>query len=202
MKKNKKRKQKINPEFKKEFLFTFPTFLNALRIVLTFVIVYMIISDKSIVRIVSVFIIAALTDWFDGRIARKYKLVNPFGAKADMLADRILWVGVGITIFIHYGQQGFFSGVHLMEIFFIFPREIIAFPFALAYLFFGKRVFPSARYIAKFTTFMQGFAIPSLLLSFYYPIWNYPTLIFSIIILITGSISGILYVKDLRELNE
>ena len=40
----------------------------------------------------TIFIIAALTDWFDGLIARNYKLSSNFGAFIDPVADKVLVV--------------------------------------------------------------------------------------------------------------
>ena len=192
----------VEQEFKKEFLFNIPTFLNISRILLTIVIIYMIITNKSIIAIVIVFAIAAITDFFDGKIARAYKLVNPFGAKADMLADRILWVSVALCMLIVFSMQGYFKSIHLMQLIFIMSREIIAAPSTISYLVFGEKVFPPARYVAKLTTFLQGFAFPCLMLSLFYPVWFYASLPLAIAVLITGTISGFFYIRDLGKLNE
>lgn len=47
-------------------------------------------SEKMVLAAVGVFILAAITDYFDGFIARKYDLVSDFGKLLDPLADKIL----------------------------------------------------------------------------------------------------------------
>lgn len=191
----------VKDEFKKEFLFNIPTFLNALRIFLALVVIYMILTNRNIILIVVIFSIAAITDWFDGKIARKYQLVNPFGAKADMFADRVLWVSVAVCILIVFGLRGMLDISHAIQLTFLMIREIITAPTTISYFIFGERIFPKARYIAKATTFLQGFAFPTLMLSLYYPFWNYISWPLSIAALITGLISAAFYIRDLGKLN-
>ncbi len=178
-----------------------PTLLNVARIVLTFVIVYMIVIDSDIRLIVFVFAVAAITDWFDGFVARKYNMANDFGRKADMFADRFLWIGTAIAFIFVFGIRGRLEPIHGLQILLIMTREIISAPFAVAGAF-GGTVFPHARYIAKLTTFLQGFALPAVLLSVYYPLWIYISLPLSVVIGVTGAISGLHYIHDLELIRE
>ena len=194
----KKRKEKKSEDVS---IINIPTLLNISRIILTFVVIYMVITNRNVVNIVIVFVIAALTDWFDGAIARKYNLVNDFGRKADMVADRFLWIGTALAILFVLGSRGSFSTIYGVQLLLIMIREIITAPSAIVASFSG-RGFPHARYVAKVTTFAQGFAISALLLGIFYPNWIYLSLPLSMLTGIVGTISGFYYIKDVQEIQD
>jgi CDP-diacylglycerol--glycerol-3-phosphate 3-phosphatidyltransferase len=66
--------------------------LTLLRIVLTFVFMAFLFIHGLWAKIVSlaIFIFAALSDYFDGRIAQKRNMVTDFGRLMDPIADKIL----------------------------------------------------------------------------------------------------------------
>jgi CDP-diacylglycerol--glycerol-3-phosphate 3-phosphatidyltransferase len=69
-----------------------PNQLTILRIVLTPIFLYLFISDDLLMKQISlaVFIVAALSDWYDGWLARKFNYVTEWGKFMDPLADKIL----------------------------------------------------------------------------------------------------------------
>lgn len=71
---------------------TLPNQLTILRIILTPVFLYLFLSsDPLLIQIsLAVFFIAALTDWYDGWLARKYNYISDWGKFWDPLADKIL----------------------------------------------------------------------------------------------------------------
>lgn len=70
----------------------FPNQLTALRIVLAplFYVLFAVLEPPMYGWAVIVFVIAAITDWYDGYFARRMGLLTPFGAFFDPLADKIL----------------------------------------------------------------------------------------------------------------
>jgi len=71
---------------------SFPNSLTILRIFLTPVFVILLVSESPLYRQVSVvvYIVAALTDWYDGWVARRYGGASRWGKFLDPLADKIL----------------------------------------------------------------------------------------------------------------
>lgn len=77
--------------------FNFPIFLTWLRVaaiplvVITYYFpdVWLSLSQKNLVA-TAIFVIAAITDWFDGYLARKWGQVSSFGAFLDPVADKLI----------------------------------------------------------------------------------------------------------------
>lgn len=69
-----------------------PNSLTTLRIILTPVFVILLLDESPISKQISlaVYIVAALTDWYDGWVARKWGYSSRWGKFFDPLADKIL----------------------------------------------------------------------------------------------------------------
>ena len=69
-----------------------PNILTSSRILLTPVFLYFLFSDFSHSKLIAlvVFLVASITDAFDGFYARKYNLISKFGTFFDPLADKLL----------------------------------------------------------------------------------------------------------------
>ncbi|MBU1087445.1 MAG: CDP-diacylglycerol--glycerol-3-phosphate 3-phosphatidyltransferase [Candidatus Omnitrophica bacterium] len=69
-----------------------PNKLTVTRIILSFIFIIFIFSQGFLAKTLAfaVFLIASLTDFFDGYIARKYNLITDLGKLLDPIADKIL----------------------------------------------------------------------------------------------------------------
>ena len=78
---------------------TLPTILTLFRIALlpVMVLVFYAPFKGANVAAALIFLAAALTDWADGFIARRYNLGTAFGAFLDPVADKLM---VGVTLFL------------------------------------------------------------------------------------------------------
>src|SRR5438445_7157891 len=78
---------------------TWPTILTLFRIALlpVMVVVFYAQFDGSNVLAALTFLAAAITDWLDGYIARRYNMWSAFGAFLDPVADKLM---VAVTLFL------------------------------------------------------------------------------------------------------
>ncbi len=143
--------------------FNFPIFLTWLRIVLIPLIVgvfYM--PDAAMgefyrnVAACTIFVLAALTDWFDGYLARKWNQTSAFGAFLDPVADKLM-VTAALLVLVQLARIE--AAIALV----IVGREIAisALREWMAHIGASKSV--AVNRLGKFKTVCQMVAIPMLL---------------------------------------
>lgn len=138
---------------------TLPNQLTALRIILTPVFLFLFISDDPTLKQLAlvVFFVAAITDWYDGWLARKFNYITEWGKFLDPLADKILVS----TAFFAFA----FTGVlEMWMVVVIVVRDFLITGLRFYAQYLGSSMRTSR--MAKWKTFLQMFFIYYLLLVF------------------------------------
>jgi CDP-diacylglycerol--glycerol-3-phosphate 3-phosphatidyltransferase len=125
-----------------------PNQLTVLRIILTPVFFVLFLSNLPVLRQISliIFIIAALTDWYDGWLARKFNYITSWGKFWDPLADKILTSSAFLAFV-------FIKVIPFWMVFIIIIRDF-SITGLRAYADYKGHSFPTSRY-AKWKTFIQ-----------------------------------------------
>jgi CDP-diacylglycerol--glycerol-3-phosphate 3-phosphatidyltransferase len=125
-----------------------PNQLTVLRIILTPFFLFFFLSENPLFKQISIgiFIIAALTDWYDGWLARKFNYITNWGKFWDPLADKILTSAA----FIGFVVLGVLP---LWMVIIILVRDFII-TILRAYADYKGASFPTSNY-AKVKTFIQ-----------------------------------------------
>jgi CDP-diacylglycerol--glycerol-3-phosphate 3-phosphatidyltransferase len=141
-------------------LFTVPNLLTGLRVaaIPLMVICYYLPPPISTVGAAMVFIVASVTDWFDGWLARRLGQTSQFGAFLDPVADKLL-VSVALILLLHRMDNVFITLAAMVVI----GREIVISALREWMAQLGKRASVSVNSIAKLKTGVQMTAIPILL---------------------------------------
>lgn len=105
---------------------------------------------------VAIFIVASLTDWVDGYIARKYNQITTFGKFLDPLADKLLVISAAMVL-IERGAMG------SVPAFIIVARELIV--TSLRIVAMGDGIVIAAQKSGKWKTFIQMVGIVVLFIS-------------------------------------
>ena len=134
-----------------------PNQLTTLRVILIPVFMFFFTSDITANNIIAaiVFIVASLTDFLDGHLARKWNLVTNFGKIMDPFADKLLV----LTALIYLAISGTIPG---WPVIIIIGRELLV--TSLRALAADNGIILAARNLGKFKTVSQMFAIIFLIL--------------------------------------
>lgn len=134
-----------------------PNYLTIARIATIPIIVLIFYINSSFARKIGalLFILASITDFFDGYIARKYNLVTSFGKMFDPIADKLL-VGCVIIMLLKKGD------VDEIPCLLILAREFLV--SGLREFLALVKVSVPVSTLAKTKTFLQMFALSILVL--------------------------------------
>lgn len=138
-----------------------PNALTVFRIALIPVLVivfYLPFSQWTGIACAALFTTAAITDWFDGYLARKLDQSTPFGAFLDPVADKLM-VAVALVLLLERHPNIWFTVPAMI----IIGREIVISALREWMAELGKRTSVAVSYVGKFKTTMQMIAIIVLL---------------------------------------
>ncbi len=137
-----------------------PNLLTALRVLAIplMVLFYYLPQPISTVGAALVFIVASITDWLDGWLARKMNQTSEFGAFLDPVADKLL-VSVALILLLHRMDNAFITLAAMVVI----GREIVVSALREWMAQAGNRTSVAVTSLAKLKTGFQMTAIPILL---------------------------------------
>jgi CDP-diacylglycerol--glycerol-3-phosphate 3-phosphatidyltransferase len=142
-----------------------PNQLTTSRLVLTVVFLFAVFLEFPGNRTLAliVFVVASITDWLDGAIARSRKLITNFGILMDPLADKILTC----SAFIAFVGRDYIPAWMVVV---VVARELTI--TGLRLLAASKSVVLAAERYGKHKTISQMVTISAILLKVSYPDWG------------------------------
>ncbi len=173
------------------FLMTLPNWVTLSRLLGLPVLLYCLHNPTNQTRWLSlaVFLVAAMTDWLDGYLARKLNQVTELGKFLDPLVDKLL-VLAPLLALIELGQ------VPAWGVFLILARELTVAGWRVTPSLTGKTVV-GANLWGKLKTISQIAAL-ALLIAPLPAVWTIPSLVAFWICVILTWISGAIYLWPAR----
>ncbi|MFC2094638.1 CDP-diacylglycerol--glycerol-3-phosphate 3-phosphatidyltransferase [Bacteroidota bacterium] len=186
-----------------------PNQLTILRMVLTPIFLLLFISDDLLMNQISlaVYMVAALSDWYDGWLARKFNYITEWGKLMDPLADKILTSSAFIGFVLVGLLEWWMVAIILLRDFIITSLRIYADRKGLVF---------TTSYYSQWKTFLQmvflyyllivyiGSITPQLSAIFYeeFQVLLNPDLLYFVMLLITIITvhSGIYYINKNKNL--
>lgn len=146
-----------------------PTILTLGRVVAIPLVVILLYLDWPPARHLAalLFVLAAITDWFDGWLARRMNQTSAFGAFLDPVADKLL-VAVALVMLLRSTPEGFMAALVAV----IIGREITISALREWLAELGQRRRVAVNWIGKLKTAFQMMAIGLLLWDT--PLYGFP----------------------------
>lgn len=140
--------------------FNIPTLLTLFRVVLIpfFVLAFYLPFEWAPLLCALIFVVAAITDWFDGFLARRWKQTTRFGAFLDPVADKVM-VAMALVLVAEYFHAWWITLPAATMI----AREIIISALREWMAEIGKRSSVAVSWIGKVKTTAQMLALFALL---------------------------------------
>ncbi len=140
-----------------------PNILSMCRVFIIPILVVLLLFPGRLVRVVAavLFVLASITDYLDGYVARKYQVVSSMGKFLDPMADKVLVMAV--LVMLVSLQEG---SVPAWMVVIILGREIII--SGLRGAASARGVVIEAAELGKYKTILQIFALTGLLLHYEY----------------------------------
>ena len=137
-----------------------PNTLTILRILLipVLVVVFYLPFENHLLVAAGIFAAAAVTDWFDGYLARRLGQMTAFGAFLDPVADKLM-VAIALVLLVERHDTLLFTLAACV----IIGREIVISALREWMAELGKRTSVAVSYIGKVKTAFQMVAITGLL---------------------------------------
>ena len=195
-----------------------PNILTLMRLMMTSVFLMMILYNKRIAEenrwlfldtAFVIFVVAGLTDFADGMIARKYNVTSKFGRIADPLADKILVCGAFICFAIIGEPKLFNLDNYILGLIHWFVAGILiardVYVTALRHLAEARGINFAAILSGKIKVFLHYFTIGTVMVRMAHvqeAAWGYWFTTATLIIMLTATIiSGLTYQIRWRKFN-
>jgi CDP-diacylglycerol--glycerol-3-phosphate 3-phosphatidyltransferase len=149
--------------------------LGRIALIPLFVVAYYLPLSWAHVLATALFVLAGVTDWLDGYLARRLQQFSPFGAFLDPVADKLMVAAALVVvladprIYGHVLDERLFAIVVLV----ILGREIAVSALREWMAELGKRSSVAVSMVGKFKTTSQMLAIGFLI--WREPLWGMPT---------------------------
>ena len=169
---------------------TIPNLLSALRIVMVPIMAVLFVNGYPVWAVFVLFL-SGLSDFFDGKIARRFNQISPLGKILDPLADKLTQITVAVLLYIFFHRASLpelkaFSWVFLLFV----GKELFMVLMSIVLLALGLR--PGAAEIyGKVATFVF-YGVMLLIIGFapeigaFRTVWTMPTLMLQILVVVSA----------------